>query len=544
MLSGDNVLQSPGIFAMSISFVQRSLFVLGVLAGAFGVWTLCGSIQGQPPKGEGGAEHVKAGLTKVFFGTEHCQYCHEKAPMKWPKPLLCRCTEFMIWDKQDKHQYAYKVLLEERGQQMAKILKKNVAEAAECLSCHGVVLQDKDLKDRSKEQKFREEDGVSCVVCHGPYEEWVVFHGSSLKVNTWRGGVTQKGLTRAQKEYDYGMTDLWDPVRRTQLCASCHIGNSKEGKVVTHEMYAAGHPPLPSFEVATFSDQMPRHWELLREKKSKEVQKEQGYDGSEREQTRLVLVSAVVNLQEAMGLLAGQAEECLKTPEADRGTLDLANFDCYACHHDLRSPSWRQARGYRGKPGRLPMRPWPMALVKLAVQHVGGENASSEWAEFDKNLKQLQQAFGAQPFGDNSRIAPLARGLANWAKELAVRVTAKPCGPEEAKQLLAQIPVLFKDELLDYDSAREVAWAFQIMDQELNPTPNPKVAAELEALNKQLRLKLPSGKERSITKELKDNLDALNHYDPKQFQESLIRLARDLEAAEANERFDNILPPR
>ena len=32
------------------------------------------------------------------------------------------------------------------------------------------------------------------------------------------------------------------------MCLSCHLGNAREGRVVTHEMYAAGHPPLPGFE--------------------------------------------------------------------------------------------------------------------------------------------------------------------------------------------------------------------------------------------------------------------------------------------------------
>ena len=35
--------------------------------------------------------------------------------------------------------------------------------------------------------------------------------------------------------------------------------------MVTHEMYAAGHPPLPGFEIATFCSQMPPHWESAAE---------------------------------------------------------------------------------------------------------------------------------------------------------------------------------------------------------------------------------------------------------------------------------------
>ena len=42
-----------------------------------------------------------------------------------------------------------------------------------------------------------------------------------------------------------------DPVRRTELCLSCHLGSTSENKMVTHAMYAAGHPPLPGFEMET-----------------------------------------------------------------------------------------------------------------------------------------------------------------------------------------------------------------------------------------------------------------------------------------------------
>ncbi len=41
---------------------------------------------------------------------------------------------------------------------------------------------------------------------------------------------------------------------------SCHVGNATQGKVVTHPMFAAGHPPLPPIEVASFSKNEPQHW--------------------------------------------------------------------------------------------------------------------------------------------------------------------------------------------------------------------------------------------------------------------------------------------
>src|SRR5438874_5719430 len=123
------------------------------------------------------------------------------------------------------------------------------------------------------------------------------------------------------------MTDLWDPAKRARLCAACHVGDPAQGKFVTHEMYAAGHPPLPGFEPAAFSNAMPRHWQYLREK-SPEIQKVLGYDGREREQTKLVMVGAAESLHQAMKLLADQADRCARAREEDRRGLDFANFDC------------------------------------------------------------------------------------------------------------------------------------------------------------------------------------------------------------------------
>ena len=42
-----------------------------------------------------------------------------------------------------------------------------------CLPCHGVRVEDKKLLQPT----FKLEEGVSCVVCHGPYLEWVEQHG-------------------------------------------------------------------------------------------------------------------------------------------------------------------------------------------------------------------------------------------------------------------------------------------------------------------------------------------------------------------------------
>src|SRR5262245_23651017 len=371
--------------------------------------------------------------------------CHGAPPSE--EPLLCRCTEYTIWDSKDKHVDAYKVLSGERGKQMGKLLGYDVASDPRCLSCHGAVVAD----EKAKHKTFTLDDGVSCSICHGPYKEWYT-HGLPVFVDDWRK------MTPREKEAKYGMTDLWDPAKRTALCASCHQGNKEQGKFVTHEMYAAGHPPLPSFEVATFSDQMPRHWQYRREK-PKKVQDLLKYDGVDREQTKLILVGAAVTLRESMRLLVEECQECIKATDADRKSLDYAHFDCYACHHDLKSPSWRQKRGYSGKPGRVPRQPWPTVLIPLVIPFAAGDDRARQQAteEFEARVKALDAAFDAQPFGDPARIETAARALQQWASTLAERVNdpGKVCDDAAARAFLAALPVQLGKTNLDYDSARQ-----------------------------------------------------------------------------------------
>jgi hypothetical protein len=295
-------------------------------------------------------------------------------------------------------------------------------------------------------------------------------------------------------------------------------------------MYAAGHPPLPSFEVAAFNEQMPRHWQYLREK-PEEVQKLLEYNPKDWEQTKLVLVGAAVSLRESMRLLAHQASDCEKALEdrhaaPDRRALDLANFDCYACHHDLKSPSWRQKRGFAGKPGRVPMRPWATALVELAIGQVAEDarQARKMTADYRRLLKQVEAGFDARPFGDPRRIKPAAQKLAKWADALAAKVNDRVCAAEAARQARRRLLALCQDALLDYDSARQVAWAFRVMWDESQQIskgkPDPKVRAVLADLQERLGLQFPKGRRR-IVSDLGRSMKARNDYDPDPFRSDL-----------------------
>lgn len=495
------------------AFVCCVVFVLASLSAPT---TRAGDKPAEKPALSGPLDATGKPLPRMYFGLIACATagCHEKGQVANP-PLLCRCDEMDRWKADDKHADAYQVLLGQRGQQMLKILGYPNAESAKaCLGCHAVVLQ----SDKEKGTGFNLADGVSCVVCHGPYNGWIGEHSLAITRPAFRI------LDRKTKEQKYGMTDLWDPQKRAKLCASCHIGNVDEGKVVTHDMYAAGHPPLPGFEIASFSNQMPRHWQYLAEKTDPGVRKILGYDGKEDEQAKLVLVGAAVSLAESMRLYAKEADKALNATKEDDKVLDLAHFDCWACHHDLTSPSWRQARGYEGKPGRIPMKAWPTELIILGLQHLG--NNPTQIQAFKDQLAKVQKAFTERQYGNPAVIKTEATNLANWADKLAAALNASTVGKPEAQKLLAAIPTLYKDKLLDFDSARQVGWAYDAILDSLSGYADKKEDPLLVKLRDDFGLKLPFGRMKpgqdgTIVTNLGPNLKRIYNYKPEPFRDLL-----------------------
>jgi len=497
--------KQPRIAALTVSV--WAFFVLG---GFLAAWHGSSLPQGR-------AQEPRPGPTKLYFGVSACVDCHGKGTRL--EDPLCRCTEVSIWEEKDKHKDAYKVLSEPLAQRMGELLKIDVLKDKSCVSCHGVVIQDESQRHRS----FKESDGVSCVVCHGPYREWVGPHGLETERDMWRQ------LTRKEKEERYGMTDLWDPFKRAQLCLSCHVGNAAEGKVITHDMYAAGHPPLPSFELATFSEEMPRHWQLLGEKSQKvKALLQATADDTRFERTQLLLVSGALAHGSTLRLLEAEAVEA-RWPE-------FARLDCYACHHDLQSPGWRQDRKVQGKPGRAPLASWPMPLHKL------GERLTLT-REPDPGLTALRTELDRVPFGKASNLREPARKSAERSEALARTLAARKLTTADVLALLHELCRIAIEDGPDYDSARQIAWSFAIVHGELladaqrgGQVPEAvlrnqdQVQRVLEELKTGLRLKLPSGKE-SITGQLDANLKTLYRYDPARFRAAFAQLKAALPPA-------------
>jgi hypothetical protein len=452
-----------------------------------------------------------------YFSSNSCQGCHLNQKFEDRQlPYLCEGNEMKVWADHN-HATAFRSLIGDKAQEMGKRLPRLVPleQAAACVNCHSVPHDSERNHDRGFQ---RHEEGVTCAICHGAAEKWVAAHHGNfqnLPRANWRA------LTRADRERDAGMIDLWNPVRRAEVCLSCHVGDAAKGRVVTHEMYAAGHPPLPGFELATFSRKLPQHWKLLREKQPRDMTLNVYQVSSveiDYEETRLVLAGALVTLRESMQLLAHLASEPpIHGHKAE--WPDLAQFDCYACHHDLKPGGWRLDPNRPGRSGRPPMREWPTVLARAGLRALGEDTA-----QLDAELVLVRQGFGAQPFGQPAEIHAAAASTARWLISRPPLGKSAVNGPV-ARRFLEEICTVATAMPHDYDSMRQLGWAVRIVFQETFPdAPLPDALSELE---RRLLLQASPADQRA-SRDSKRAFANLYTYEPKPIQDLFARLRQAL----------------
>jgi mono/diheme cytochrome c family protein len=436
-----------------------------------------GLVLAQPPAGR---PPDKGKDTRFYSDREvqqSCGQCHKTAPLGFKlaeKDSLVLMNEFTVWQHHDLHRRACDALSSPLGEQMSRLLYGDPTAAgkkAECLVCHatdtapGAPLS-ADIPDR-----FRCDLGVNCQACHGPAAKWDGPH----RLGDWRP------LTGREKTSTYGMTNLRDPAVRARTCAGCHVGAADEGKFVTHDMYAAGHPPLPAFELATFSRDEPRHWlspgdiPYIRGLEPAAAAERYSYRDGELDSARLVAVGAVVSLRRAIDLLRFDPDPARPSPG-----LDFAHFNCAACHHDLRVPSDRQVNGFPGVPGRPVPQTWSVWLVRAVLRHAqqsGRDGAEQLRAEFEAEYDALRRAFDAKPFGDKTEVLQAARSLDATCEKVQKLVKEIKYDGEDARGLLVALAAeaaaepgpaaARRRDFLDADGAAQIARAFAAIYAEL-----------------------------------------------------------------------------
>ncbi len=404
--------------------------------------------------------------TFQFIPTNACQRCHEEAATRDAEIGITdrvRLREWQIWKEHDKHASAYQVLTEPRSKRIGELLGKNVlAKETGCIPCHvSNAIDERWSPDcfRNGENLF-DEEGVSCQACHGPASRWEDEHDKTA----WQA-------LKPDEKAKYGFNALEDPVRRASMCTSCHIGNAELGRVITHEMYAAGHPLLSGFDMEAFADKMPRHWEYKNEKKPDQP--------FQFERTRGVLVGSVVALRTAVDL----------ANDSRTNWPELARLECYSCHHELQTPSWRQENHAERFPGRPRMELGCLPLTRVATE-LGTGNA----AAFDALVERSREPFANNLFGDPVKIAELRSAVDAWSTEVSQNLATMPLDQTKVREILALLLDASAEGTRDFDTARQLTGAIYVVGEELK-----RSGAQVQGLDNLLtRLKTLQDDERGF----------------------------------------------
>ena len=448
-----------------------------------------------------------------YLGFKQCAECHahEEAKPGQVRPIdelgltdFVSLSEYLPWRAKDKHAQAYQMLNKDLGNQIRNVLGIALGDKnKQCVSCHAPVNNDRPGEDLTF--------GVTCEGCHGPGSGWKEPHQNT----SWRTKST------AEKQ-QLGMIDLRDPAAKARQCFSCHIGNPSEGKIVTHEMYAAGHPPLPSIEIENQLSSMPAHWKDL-SRKNETIRRLFHYDPRQMYRTKSVVLGGVLAYREWLNYLAARSPA-----KVQAGWPDFAVFDCYGCHHDLKDPkiiTWRQKRGYDGIAGRPRLAEWPQALVKLAIFHTASGNAETynkKYKEFISKVERVSYAQNPKAFPDKKTAMSAAErdaaigDLIAWLNKLVAEVEASRFDRDATVRLIKKLTAPEELGTPDFSSARQIAGALASLYADLQSVNEKNGAAEklLAELKTMMDLTLPAKRQTEMS------------YDPQRFNNQISRLSQ------------------
>ncbi len=558
-----------------IAYNIRVAVYLGVAFAATFMWGHLAHAQDSGPPADAASDLVLQSWKKQD-AVALCVECHYNPP---DNPLLrdeatnfSRRTELKFWLDRDKHAIARrrveplsKAELLQQAEAISENLQSNVPPdwfgqsnvlsrricdkleyevtttegykkfQQNCMTCHGGFRDNPNEKvgfDRPLADPISSQPGISCNYCHqdGDSIAWIKEHGVQDAAKAWRTKLPEEKLA-------LGMRDLVNTSKQADLCLDCHVGNRANNQFVTHEMYAAGHPPLPSVEVQTFCEQMPQHWQSLSQLHDalatsptrdpyfaanfpELFPNAQNVDaGKMYWNTRKMLLGAIAARIKTVNLLTESATE-------DRWG-DYALYDCAACHHELQTPSARQQRGFPGAPGRPRQTEWPESLLNTALLFSRAFEAPRAFE------KELQLEFSRQPFGDAVKVSGIARQLSESLDAARRAAQRKPIDAAMAKNVLLALARTNESQLLTYDSARQVAWGMQLvadeMKQEGSPL-SPQIQTLIDSLSNGasgtgIETILPAGRQVFIyPKNLEEDLQRRANYDRTVFVQRLRQL--------------------
>lgn len=393
----------------------------------------------------------------VFVGSSSCATfgCHGNAVTRSPEVWK---SSFITWHRTDPHARAFDELYTERSVKMVSLLEPLDVGSAEyesdywrvlekrCVGCHAtpaaVAPLQSDLKAAPAESL---RSGVSCESCHGAAGNWLTEHATSR----WTE------YSPAEKVQRWGLFNTRDLSARAALCMECHVG-PKQGVSggeydVTHELIAAGHPRL-SFEFSAYLANLPPHWDESNDRSRTGRQETFHFDAWRIGQIEMArkLTSQLV----------------VRSSQSDGKWPDFSNYDCFACHHPLRSDQSSRAENVvlLPRPGLPRAADWPFAHLQ----------AIASTSQSHKSLQQLlKDAHQQLRFGSAELPAKRQQSLVAVSDSIAALSQSvrdeKFSNPKNARILTALLTDLLSENSTDWDRAVQFNLALAAFVEDYEP---------------------------------------------------------------------------
>jgi hypothetical protein len=312
-------------------------------------------------------------------------------------------SEYTTWAVHDTHARAYETLFNNKSRLIAKNLQfvdgKSAWEQSLCLNCH----VHREYEQANHHSRFAREDGVSCEACHGPAGDWISEHYKPK----WQA------LALLEKN-QLGMSDTRSIAGRVRTCTPCHVGAA--GMDVNHDLIAAGHPRL-AFEFTAYHALMPHHWQDAKDNLARP-----DWDAA------AWLLGESITTKAALELLSVRA--------GGKTWPEFAEYDCYACHHQLQNQSWRQQWNVDSSKRRLlPWNDWSFGQLPYRIESAKTAVPSKALEELATLKKIMEGRQVPDPIAVRlqAQITSLAFG------PLVEQSEARRFTPEDLSSLLKQL---------------------------------------------------------------------------------------------------------
>lgn len=359
--------------------------------------------------------------------------CHGKlAPQPGKNVAL---NEYRVWTQEDRHSQAYRTLeLPESKRIAANLGLASASTAKICLDCHA-----DNVPSDKRGPKFQLSDGIGCESCHGGAEKWLDSHAAESA--THKDNVAR------------GMYPSEQPLKRAELCLSCHLGT--KDKFATHTLMGAGHPRL-SFELEAYTTNQPAHY-VVDADYSQRKGKIEGMN--------LWLTGQIENARRSLTLLqSGLFHGGGMFPE-------LAFYDCHSCHHPMDKIRWNAQRAGTGiKPGTLRLQAQNFVVLQ-AITEVLEPAALNELVGMTNALIRAGQR-------DTAAVNVSAKALLDWMSRRDSLARRQYSRAEVASVRRMLIDYGANDKAGDYAAAEQIVLGVESLSYSLGDRDSKKVSLD------------------------------------------------------------------